>query len=219
MNMTRPATGGSDANWVAALQRFVRPAAAADERCELCGRAIGASHQHLLVAQQRRTLCACTACASQVDRSTDGALLRIPPEVVALPAFRLDDAQWDALLIPIDLAFFFESSAQGRIVAMYPGPSGLVESLLDLAAWRALVAANPVLAGLRADVQALLVCRVGSRRQYWLAPIDRCFELAGLMRLRWHGLSGGAEVWRAIEQFFIDLAAGAGAVHSVALDA
>ena len=43
---------------------------------------------------------------------------------------------------------------------------------------------------------------MGDRRLYYLAPIDVCFELVGLMRMHWRGLSGGEEVWREIDQFF-----------------
>lgn len=33
-------------------------------------------------------------------------------------------------------------------------------------------------------------------------PIDDCYDLVGLMRPRWKGLSGGQEVWEEIERFF-----------------
>ena len=81
------------------------------------------------------------------------------------------------------------------------------ESLLPLSAWDSLVAENPVLAGMEADVEAFLVNRVRDRRLYYLAPIDVCFELVGLMRMHWRGLSGGDEVWREIDDFFARLEA------------
>jgi hypothetical protein len=37
---------------------------------------------------------------------------------------------------------------------------------------------------------------------YFIAPIDRCFELVGLLRLNWHGLSGGEKVWKKIQDYF-----------------
>jgi hypothetical protein len=46
---------------------------------------------------------------------------------------------------------------------------------------------------------------VGTARDYFLAPIDACFELVGLIRLHWRGLSGGTEAWREIEAFFARL--------------
>jgi hypothetical protein len=36
-------------------------------------------------------------------------------------------------------------------------------------------------------------------------PIDRCFALVGLIRTHWRGLSGGAEAWQAIRDFFAQL--------------
>ena len=42
------------------------------------------------------------------------------------------------------MAFFFHNSVLGRIVAQYPSPAGATESLLDLAAWDAIAAANPL---------------------------------------------------------------------------
>ncbi len=115
----------------------------------------------------------------------------MPEQARVLDDFCISDANWDALMIPIGLAFFHHSSALGRVVAMYPGAAGAVESLLDLQAWQALVDANPVLGELQPDVEALIVRRTGPVRQYFRAPIDHCFALAGLIRTQWHGLSGG----------------------------
>ena len=57
------------------------------------------------------------------------------------------------------------------------------------------------------DVEALLVNRVGASRDHYLVPIDLGFRLAGLIRIHWRGLSGGAEVWEEIGQFFDRLSA------------
>ena len=60
------------------------------------------------------------------------------------------------------------------------------------------------------DVEALLVNRIdlawdGVAAEYFLVPIDECYRLVGIIRMHWHGLSGGTEVWREIHQFFEDL--------------
>ena len=115
---------------------------------------------------------------------------------------QLDDAEWDALRIPIGLAFFVHNSQQGRMTALYPGPAGPTESLLALEAWDHIASRNAVLRELEPDVEALLVNRVGAAREYCLAPVDRCYELAGLIRMHWRGFSGGDEVWREIGGFF-----------------
>jgi hypothetical protein len=65
-----------------------------------------------------------------------------------------------------------------------------------------------VLGELAPEVEALLVNRVGQERDYFIAPIDRCYELAGLIRLHWRGLSGGETVWQKIREFFSTLKPG-----------
>jgi hypothetical protein len=63
---------------------------------------------------------------------------------------------------------------------------------------------------MESDVEGLLVNRIGHARrftnpEYYLAPIDECYKLVGLIRGRWQGLSGGTEVWREIGEFFTAL--------------
>src|SRR5262249_3980603 len=122
-----------------------------------------------------------------------------------LSNFRLSDAEWDALGIPIGLAFFFYSTPENRVIALYPGPAGPTESLLPLDAWPGIVGHNPELWELVPDVQALLVNRLTGFREYYAAPIDRCYALAGLIRTHWHGIAGGPEAWEAIGGFFANL--------------
>jgi hypothetical protein len=35
-----------------------------------------------------------------------------------------------------------------------------------------------------------------------VVPIDDCYDLVGLLRMHWKGLSGGQEVWAEIGGFF-----------------
>jgi hypothetical protein len=44
-----------------------------------------------------------------------------------------------------------------------------------------------------------------SRAEYYIAPIDECYKLVGLIRTNWRGLSGGTEVWIEIGRFFAEL--------------
>jgi hypothetical protein len=215
---TEPSTAGiHPGNWVAQLHRFVRtPAAAPPEHCELCAAPIPEAHSHLAEPAKGRLLCACRSCATLFGNAQGGRYRLVPERVEMLEGFHLSDAEWDAFSIPIGLAFFFHSTAENNIVAFYPGPAGPTQSLLDLAAWLQLAARNPVLAGLAPDVEALLVNRVNGARAYYRVPIDRCYGLVGLIRRHWQGVSGGAEAWRAIEEFFAALGeeqAGAGAHH------
>jgi Family of unknown function (DUF5947) len=189
-------------NWVATLRRFVD--SPATERCELCGNGLGPAHQHLLEPASRRLLCACNSCVGKIAAAVNQYRV-VPSGARLLPDFHMSDAEWDALRLPIDMAFLFHSTPERRPVALYPGPAGATESLLSLDAWEQLVASNPALADLEPDVEALLVNRIDGAREYYRVPIDRCFALVGLIRTHWRGLSGGAEAWQAIRDFFAQL--------------
>ena len=120
--------------------------------------------------------------------------------------FCLDDARWADLGIPVEMAFFMHSSAAGRVLALYPGPAGATESLLPLDAWQGLLADNPGFDPLEPDVEALLVRRAQGAHAHHRVSIDIAYELVGLLRRHWRGLSGGAEARRAVADFFAQLA-------------
>jgi hypothetical protein len=186
------------------LQGLVRERAP-EERCELCSARLATGHQHLLESASRRLLCSCDACAILFSESNGGKYLRVPRRVLYLSEFRLNDLQWEVLSLPINLAFFVASGLSDQVSAFYPSPAGATESLLALESWRELVELNPILRALKSDVEALLVNRLGETREHFLVPIDECYKLVGLIRLRWRGLSGGSELWKAIEEHFSDL--------------
>jgi hypothetical protein len=193
------------------LRQFVRRASSV-ESCEMCSKELGAAHQHLLDPVSRKLLCACEACAILFSNQGQTKYKRVPRRVRFLPDFRMTDSQWDGLMMPINMAFFFKSTPQSRVIALYPSPAGATESLLSLDSWDEIELENPVLQEMEADVEALLVNRIGHARgfsnpEYYLAPIDECFKLVGLIRSRWQGLSGGTEVWQQIGQFFSELKA------------
>jgi hypothetical protein len=193
----------------AVLRRFARQRPAG-ERCELCAGDLAADHEHLIEPASRRLLCCCPACALLFSGREGARFRRVPRRVQHLPDFRMTDEQWDGLHIPISLAFFFHSTSAGRVVAAYPSPAGAVESLLPLEAWQELEQGNPNLRKLEPDVEALLINRVGPACESYCVPVDKCYELVGLIRTTWRGLSGGAELWQAIGQFFTGLKAQSG---------
>lgn len=190
---------------LATLQRFVRKPGERVELCELCAKPLLPAHSHLLELNKRVVTCACDACAILFSGNARQRYRRIPRDVFRLEAFRMDDQEWESLLIPINLAFFVFSSSAGKLVAQYPSPGGAMESSLDLEYWKAIEERNPVLKKLEPDVEALLVNRLGASPQYYRAPIDKCFYLVGLIRAHWRGLSGGEEVWKEIDTFFREL--------------
>ena len=159
----------------------------------------------MLEMATRKIVCACDACTLTFVPVVGGRFKVIPRDARELTGFEISDADWENFSLPINLAFFFYNTPNEKMVAMYPSPAGATESLLPLTAWEALVRQNPALGKLEADVEALLVNRVGETRNYFIVPIDKCFELVGLIRMHWRGFSGGEEVWREIDQFFARL--------------
>jgi len=203
---SRPGPG----NAFGALRQFARKRRPV-ERCELCSLELTHDHPHLIELAARKLVCACDACALLFDGSLAGRKYkRVPRRVQSFANFHLTDAQLEGLMIPINMAFFFNSSIEKRVIALYPSPAGPVESLLSLEAWQDILRENPALDRMEADVEALLVNRVGKARsaasaEYYIVPIDECYKLVGLIRSNWRGLSGGTEVWQEIDSFFAAL--------------
>ncbi len=201
-----PAAGSA----IAALRRFTKPRPPEpEERCELCNVRLAPLHRHLLDMRSRKAACSCDACGLLFENVEDGRFKLIPRDARPLPEFRMTDAEWEGLALPINLAFFFRSTPAQKVLALYPSPAGATESLLPMSSWDELVAGNPALAGMQSDVEALLVNRVGQTRKYFIAPMDACYELVGLIRMHWRGLAGGEAVWNAIGAFFDKLESGA----------
>lgn len=191
------------------LREFARRPRTA-ERCELCSLEIASQHPHLIEPVARKLICSCDACALLFSGRADSRYKRVPRQVRLLANFQMSDAQWDSLMIPINMAFFFRSSPDARVVAMYPSPAGATESLLSLEAWNDIAHANREIEKMEPDVEAFLVNRIGHSRgftqaEYYLLPIDQCYRLVGLIRSQWRGFSGGIEVWQQIGAFFAEL--------------
>ncbi len=190
----------------AALRRFAKaPQQPVLERCELCNLVLPPVHRHLLDLASRQVACSCDPCALLFQNAVGAKFKLIPRDGHTLPDFQMTDGDWESLALPIDLAFFFYSTPNEKMMAMYPSPAGPTESLLPLSSWQELVRQNPVLENMQADVEALLVNRAANAREYFIAPIDKCYELVGTIRMHWRGLSGGDEVWREIGNFFAKL--------------
>ena len=208
-NPAHEEAGRPASNAFGILRQFARKQRPA-ERCELCSAALGYAHSHMIELSARRLLCACDACALLFNNRANRKYKRVPRRVQLLKAFHLADSQWDGLMIPINMAFFFFSSIENKVVTLYPSPAGAVESMLSMEAWSDIAQENPALYEMEADVEALLVNRVGHARgateaEYFVAPMDECYKLVGLIRTNWRGLSGGTEVWQEIGRFFTEL--------------
>lgn len=175
--------------------------------CELCGSPFGGDHKHVVDVEQHRLLCTCRPCYLLFTHSgaAGGKFRSVSERIVKLTDSDLNGACWEALEVPVGIAFFLRQSARDRVVAFYPSPAGVTESGLALEAWGEVVAANPQLATLESDTEALLVCRRQQTAEAWIVPVDACYEIAGRIRRHWKGFEGGQEAWQRIDEFFADL--------------
>lgn len=183
----------------------------AGERCEMCSESIAEEHQHVVNVEGRQLMCVCRGCYLLfIDTDAELRYRAIPDRYLTFPDFALDRREWEALQIPVGLAFFFRNSALGRTVAFYPGPAGATESELDLAAWNNIRDADRRVDMLADDTEAVIV-RVpdepAAPPDCFLVPIDACYEFVGRLRLLWHGFDGGQQVRNFIAEFFDQVAA------------
>jgi hypothetical protein len=198
---------------LARLRRLLAPAKRAtaaellDQMCQGCGATLEADHRHMVDVASRSLVCVCGVChAASVRSGPDADRHRaVPRRYVRVPEAAISDAQWDALEIPVGIAFFFRNSTLERIVASYPSPAGAIESVLPADAWEHVLGAHPWMRLLAPDVEALLVRRTREARDSFVVPIDACYELAGRIRQRWSGFGGGAAVRDEIDGFFMTL--------------
>lgn len=187
------------------------PATNATERCGLCGVPIAERHRHVLDLDRREVQCACQACSILFDHSAAGGhhFRLIPERCLILDRVLLDDLGWRALGVPVEMAFFIREARSDRVRAFYPSPAGATESQLPLESWDEFEAANPALAEIESDVEALLVDRTGGMTHAFIVGIDQCYRLVAVVRTHWRGFTGGERVWREIESFFEQLRAAA----------
>jgi len=193
---------------LSALAPYARSTSRPAEHCELCAAPIPGEHPHVVELASRRLCCACAACGALFrDPAAGGGRYRtVPDRILVDPAFAVAVERWEALSIPVRLAFVFRNGSLGRWVGIYPSPAGPTEVLLD-GEPRAL-GESPLLELVEDDVEALLFFgrRGALTLDCLLVPIDRCYELVGLVRRRYRGFDG-EEGREAIERFVQELAA------------
>ncbi len=185
------------------LQRLRQPPALPrpGERCDVCTGEVPDQHSHVVDLESRNLMCACRPCYLLFSAGGAGGkrFRAVPDRYVALKGFALSPGQWEELQIPVAMAFFFKNSVEDRVVAFYPSPAGATESLLPLDAWDRLADANPELADIETDTEALLV---RAPAEGYIVPIDACYELVGQMRRLWQGFDGGREARNELDAFF-----------------
>ncbi|MDN5547595.1 MAG: DUF5947 family protein [Rhodococcus sp. (in: high G+C Gram-positive bacteria)] len=173
--------------------------------CEMCAAGIGDEHQHVVDVQVRSLMCVCRPCYllfAPVD--ADLRYKAVPDRYLEFPGFELAPGRWESLEIPVGLAFFFRNSLLDKYIVFYPGPAGATESELPIDSFETVLAENPGLSQMRADVEALIVSvpTSGQSPRFFVVPIDACYELVGRLRTVWRGFDGGQDAARAVDEFF-----------------
>jgi hypothetical protein len=178
-------------------------AASEAERCEFCGAEVPDEHGHVADLEGASLICACRACYLLFTQQNAGRgrYKAVPDRYCFEGGDALTAAEWDELQIPVGLAFFLRSAATGELTGFYPSPAGATECQLDLGAWQRLAAEHPMLTAAEQDVEAVLLTKSADGVEYFLVPIDVCYELAGRMRLHWRGFDGGEEARASIAAF------------------
>jgi hypothetical protein len=175
------------------------------ERCGLCGDPVGGRHRHVLDGGEdpghgAALLCMCVPCTMLFDRGgAGGRRYTLVPD----RRTRLTGVATGPLGVPVGLAFVVPRDGGGA-VAHYPSPLGVTHNDVDPETWAAVAAESAALAGMRPDVEALLVWTraAGDLTRQWIVGIDECYRLAGVVRRHWTGMSGGTAVWREVAGFF-----------------
>ena len=170
----------------------------ASEPCALCASPLGDEHPHMLDTTAGRPVCVCRPCALLFERpvAAGGRYRAIPSRRSAV-----DGLPPGSLHVPVGLAFFVMAD-DGSVTAHYPSPGGPTRWEVDAEDWDAAVAACGELAGMKPEVEALLVNRGKGLSEAWIVPVTDCYRLVAVVREHWEGLSGGDRVWKAVEQFF-----------------
>ncbi|MEX2552500.1 MAG: DUF5947 family protein [Actinomycetota bacterium] len=186
---------------VSGLRQLVKPPPKEDEeRCDLCDLPIPTKHRHLLHLDERRIVCVCATCWA--IRSGDAGYRPAGNRTVWLDDFNLPGELWASFQVPIGLCFFFFSGTAKKIVGLYPSPAGATECELYLDSWDEMKELNPILETLEVDIEALIINRLVEPPQYAIAPIDQAYELVGLIKANWEGISGGSGLSTAVENYF-----------------
>lgn len=186
------------------LERLLEKRPPPGERCDFCSVPLAAEHSHLVELAARRILCSCRPCyiVFEPAGAAQGKYRPIPSRYAQVTDFAIDDQLWDALAIPIGLAFFFYNSLEQKMLAFYPSPAGATESLLPLDTWQEIAAAYPPLATIAPDVEAVVIQRTRDASRSFIVPIDAAYELVGIIRSTWKGFDGGEVAHRRIDEYF-----------------
>ena len=109
---------------LASLRRFVRPRPADASAASSATRRWPPSMPHLVELATRRLACACDACALLFSAGRRRGIRRVPRRVAVPARLPPDRRGLGGLHLPINLAFFLQSTPRGRRRRPLPEPRG-----------------------------------------------------------------------------------------------
>jgi hypothetical protein len=174
-----------------------------EDHCDFCGRRLLPDHRHFLERPSKKILCACDHCTSA--HHAGGPYDLIPRRYEWLEDLVMPESLWLEFMIPVNIAFFVHDRETDTIITFYPGPVGATFSQLQIGAWQKLVQNNPDRLYLLPDLEAFIVNRLDATAEYFIAPIDWCYRLVGVMRLHRKGIFGGREAQDAVRNIIQEL--------------
>ena len=171
--------------------------------CDLCRSEVNEKHRHLLELSSRQIWCDCDACCLLFSESGENRFRLIPQRVTKLE-IDFDDAAWTKLGIPIGLAYF-QIRAPDQWLVGYPSPAGAVMASVEEEARNVLLMANTLVESLQREVEALVINRTSTEHQAFIVPLDRCYQLIGIIRQNWEGWTGGPRINKQVDLYFDQL--------------
>jgi len=191
---------------------------AATEWCDGCRAPLARQHAHRLLLRgssaDRKLECVCVACAAA--EAPGSPWKRVPRRCAAVLDLDAADIEWEALGVPIRLAFFVVTGGDARPLAFFPSPAGAIELAPSQDAWNRMRAKSAAVRRMETDVEALLVHHArgeggGDRAggaivgHQYVVSIDVGYHLVGLVRAHWRGFEGGPQVWKRIDAMLAEL--------------
>lgn len=204
----------SDAPVLREVTRNGQQASAPHGRCELCSLPLAELHRHLFESATKELVCACDGCAYTFQGVAGTRYKPVPRDARALDDAVASQIPWEQLSLPINLAFFVRDGDTGHVCGYYPSPGGVTKSNLPFDAFDDLFPGAALAENMEDDVEALLVNRLTQKTEAFIVPIDRCYELAGLIRIHWRGFSGGEDMRQEMEAFFNGIRSTAGPIRA-----
>ena len=164
-----------------------------EESCDLCSAPLDSKACPPSRRRATQVMCACTPCAVLFTDSMTRFRGISSADVRHLPDCCLTHEDLGGVGYSDQSCFCVSFQRDRADDCLISKPWGRNRASLPADVWEEIVTHEPRLAKMQDDVQAFLVNRLAEPYQYYMAPIDKCFELVGTVRLYWKGFTGGTE--------------------------